>query len=217
MSPEELHHHLIYKPDTGQLIRRSNMKPVYLEKRHSQYTMQLGGRRISARRVVVAMQTGRWPDAHEYRFTGGNPTDLRWCNFLRIKDGEMRRCNRCGEMKHQSEFRPSGKGARSFTPHCIPCNRDRERAYNRASSLKRDYGVTRELYNEQLEIQGGGCAICGKTPEQEGKELAVDHCHDTGKVRAILCNQCNIGLGAFGDSPRRLLEAAKYLLKHKPE
>ena len=61
----------------------------------------------------------------------------------------------------------------------------------RNSYLLRTYGVTEEQYNSLLEKQGGGCAICGKTPEQEGKSLALDHDHHSREVRGILCGYHN--------------------------
>ena len=62
-----------------------------------------------------------------------------------------------------------------------------------------------------LDEQGGGCAICQKTPEENGRRLAVDHNHTTGDVRGLLCTQCNVGLGNLGDSVERLRSAIRYL------
>jgi hypothetical protein len=84
---------------------------------------------------------------------------------------------------------------------CVTCERDRQ--------LKFKYGITQEEYDALLEAQGGGCAVCGATPEEE--ELPVDHDHDTGEVRGILCNNCNNGIGRFEDSPELLRSAADYL------
>lgn len=61
----------------------------------------------------------------------------------------------------------------------------------REGHLRRKFGITIEQYNELLEQQGGVCAICFKTPEEEGVNLAVDHNHKTGEVRGILCRYCN--------------------------
>jgi len=61
--------------------------------------------------------------------------------------------------------------------------------------------------------QAGRCAICG-TPEQEGKKLAVDHCHSTGKIRDLLCDRCNAGIGYFLEKSELLIAAAEYLRKH---
>lgn len=71
-------------------------------------------------------------------------------------------------------------------------------------------GCTKELYYHLLEKQKGLCAICKR--ENVGKKrLAVDHDHETGKVRGLLCNLCNTALGAFDDNPEMLARALEYL------
>lgn len=216
MTPNQLSQLLSYDPETGDLIRRSTMQPVYKEFRHGQYyVVSTAGRKYGLRKVIIALQTGQWPAPYEYKFVGSDPTDVRWCNFLRVKEGDMRRCNSCGELKHQSNFATAGRGARSFSAYCGLCNIDRVQTYSRRAAWKQKYGISQQDYDTQLELQGGGCAICGKTPEENKRMLAVDHCHTNGHNRALLCTMCNTGLGAFGDSPRRLLEAAKYILRHQ--
>lgn len=64
---------------------------------------------------------------------------------------------------------------------------------------------------DMLEAQDFKCAICGIEECLTGNALAVDHCHKTEKVRGLLCQQCNIGLGNFGHNPDTLIEAATYL------
>lgn len=85
-----------------------------------------------------------------------------------------------------------------------------------------NYGITPERYDEMLAEQGGGCWICGRTPEEEGRALAVDHDHgccpqqkrSCGRcVRALLCQNCNNGLGRFGDSPARLARALELVTR----
>src|ERR1700723_1902898 len=66
----------------------------------------------------------------------------------------------------------------------------------------RRYGLTKNDYEQQLEFQGGCCAICKKAPK--GKRLAVDHRHATRAPRGLLCEACNHGLGKFDDDPSRL-------------
>lgn len=94
-------------------------------------------------------------------------------------------------------------------------------------NLRRKYGITEKDYEKLLAKQNGKCAICGFTPYDrakfEGKlgkqgslpinyrNLHVDHCHKTGKVRGLLCWSCNVGLGKFFDNPNTLKEAAKYV------
>ena len=79
------------------------------------------------------------------------------------------------------------------------------------SHLKRKYGITAEDYYALLEQQGGGCAICGKTPEQEGKRLAVEHNHKTREIRAICCSYCNNWLIGRHNNPELLRKLADYL------
>ncbi|GAA2321850.1 endonuclease VII domain-containing protein [Nonomuraea roseoviolacea subsp. roseoviolacea] len=82
--------------------------------------------------------------------------------------------------------------------------------------LKRRYGITVEDYDRILAEQGGGCAICGTTnPGGDGsKSFHVDHCHETNRVRGLLCYQCNYGLGYFGDSVEGIERVLRYLKRH---
>lgn len=84
-------------------------------------------------------------------------------------------------------------------------------AASRKSKLKVYYGMSLEDYNRMLRQQDGGCAIC-KTDIPGGKgRFAVDHCHETGLIRGLLCNRCNIGLGHFRDDITHLEKAIIYL------
>ena len=80
---------------------------------------------------------------------------------------------------------------------------------------KNKYGITLDEYNLMLSDQGKGCKICGskETVTEKGivRRLAVDHCHETGKVRGLLCGNCNKSLGGFKDSKELLLKAIDYL------
>ena len=82
-------------------------------------------------------------------------------------------------------------------------------------------GIDADRYQEMLKAQGGVCAICA-CPEKhrdglsgKPKDLAVDHDHATGIVRALLCSACNTALGLFNDSPELLDKARAYLKRHK--
>ena len=103
---------------------------------------------------------------------------------------------------------------------CRPCYlksiRKTKEEY-RNKNLKSAYGIDILEYNEILEGQDGRCAICGGTDPKLGavKNLCVDHCHDTGKVRGILCNSCNRGIGLLGDNIATLQNAINYLQKHQ--
>lgn len=76
--------------------------------------------------------------------------------------------------------------------------------------IQRDYGLSRDEYLAMAKHHAGKCAICGRADEVKGV-LSVDHCHETGKVRGLLCHHCNAGLGHFKDDPALLAQAMKYL------
>lgn len=77
----------------------------------------------------------------------------------------------------------------------------------------RMYGIDVPDYDRMLEEQGGGCYVCGKEPE-ERKALHIDHDHDTGKVRGLLCANHNRGLGLFNDDPMLIIKTLEYLVRN---
>lgn len=93
-------------------------------------------------------------------------------------------------------------------------DREHHKAYWRGighprNDLHRKLGLTRDRYYAVLEAQNWSCAICGKVPSTT--KLDVDHCHETGKFRGMLCKGCNTALGKFKDSPALLTRAIEYL------
>jgi hypothetical protein len=68
-----------------------------------------------------------------------------------------------------------------------------------------------EDWKTLFDAQGGVCAICGVVPQRP----VVDHCHNTGKVRGILCDTCNRCMGLLKDDPDLLMSAAAYLVRHQ--
>lgn len=74
--------------------------------------------------------------------------------------------------------------------------------------LKEAYGLSADQYEQMWDAQAGCCAVCRKYIPYK---LAVDHCHDTRKIRGLLCTTCNMGLGAFHDDPTVLRRAALYI------
>ena len=88
-------------------------------------------------------------------------------------------------------------------------------AVNRRQWLKAKYGLTHDQYEEMLAAQGGKCATCDRTrSDQLNRSLAVDHDHQTGVVRALLCARCNLVLGLVGESQEFLRVLAQYLELH---
>ncbi len=142
-------------------------------------------------------------------------------------DAEGRKtCTLCKKRKLIAEFTPLKDNPGSFASRCKVCNNMLHREYRlrhpdkangalRKARLKRDYGMTLEQFQEILLAQGGGCAICGtKKPKGFGEQFHVDHCHESGRVRGLLCSNCNRGLGLFGDETARLRLAIQYLERH---
>lgn len=124
---------------------------------------------------------------------------------------------------------------------CRPCQRDRERAnYHKYAKVRRErqkkfwaalpkaervrrqrqyslvaeHGCNLAHFNKMLKRQKGVCALCKKEPSgKRTKVLQVDHDHKTGKIRGLLCNECNTALGRLGDNIKGLMRAINYLKK----
>jgi hypothetical protein len=77
-------------------------------------------------------------------------------------------------------------------------------------NLRHKYGITLADYRAIAKEQGNACAICGGGPSCN-KELSVDHCHETGNVRGLLCENCNYALGCLKDRPELFMKAIDYL------
>ena len=91
-------------------------------------------------------------------------------------------------------------------------NPEKHHNSTRKSFLERTYSISVEVYKEMLEHQQGCCAICRTdSPDDKRKYFCVDHDHTTGKVRGLLCNNCNRALGLFGDNADTTLRATNYL------
>jgi hypothetical protein len=124
-------------------------------------------------------------------------------------------CPDCASVKRVEEFARNASQPSGWAPYCKPCHNVRGKAAkdkvggSRTYHLKRRYGITAEDADAMLLAQGGACAICTAAPA-----VHVDHDHETGAVRALLCFNCNGGLGQFKDDPLLLHAAAYYVQFH---
>lgn len=87
------------------------------------------------------------------------------------------------------------------------------RIHRRRHKLKK-YGLTLDDYDSMFDSQGGVCAICFEIEKEDRGQLdplSVDHNHDTGKVRGLLCGRCNRAIGLMNDNPKLLRQAVIYL------
>ncbi|WUO43898.1 endonuclease VII domain-containing protein [Streptomyces sp. NBC_00285] len=111
-------------------------------------------------------------------------------------------CQGCGESKPHSGWHRKASTSDGWASRCKAC-----RAVEaRAKRLERNYGMTEAERDEMVAVQRGLCAICLTAPA-----VHVDHCHKTGRVRGVLCFNCNSGLGLLRDDPEAMYRAADYL------
>lgn len=142
-------------------------------------------------------------------------------------------CRRCGSVKVIDRSGVRGKGlcgaCRGFCPGCLANPRaERSHGYcadcrqkrQRALCLRRSYGLSLREWEDLYRRQDGACAIClASFPSLEQlaafsalrRDVATDHCHRTGRVRGLLCNGCNLGIGLMKDNADALRRAAAYL------
>lgn len=137
----------------------------------------------------------------------------------------MKTCTGCRDSKPPEAFwknRNMSDGLQYYSKDChrartkdLRSNSQKNKEWRRRW-LERQYGLTERDYNQLLAEQGGVCAIC-QQPETDTnkygtvKMLAVDHDHETGVIRGLLCQECNTGIGSLKHDPALLLKAADYV------
>ena len=130
-------------------------------------------------------------------------------------------CLRCKEEKPETEFQREKSRKSGYRGRCKECE-DLHRkvpttAYDTPQKawkrhIKAKFGITEDVYNELHSKQEGRCAICNTSePSSKHGLFSIDHCHTTGKIRGLLCQPCNKGLGMFRDSASSLAAAVAYL------
>jgi hypothetical protein len=130
------------------------------------------------------------------------------------KDGHRNQCNPC-RSKRQTEYNRTIGREKYVEYHRLRYSKLKASLPPegfRWEALRKKYGVTQADYETMLAAQNGRCAICATdNPRGRYSVFVVDHCHETGKVRGLLCSKCNIMLGRYGDSLKWLKEAMDYL------
>ena len=142
-----------------------------------------------------------------------------------FSDGKT--CSKCRVVKPFANFSKRNAGLNAW---CKPCHRSYMEVYGkthqrkkptpeklRQKSYREKHGITVEQYDVMFAAQHGRCAICGTTtPGKNVRNFTVDHCHQTSRIRGLLCRSCNMALGLLHDSVPAILKAADYLQRTAP-
>lgn len=132
----------------------------------------------------------------------------------------MKRCSKCHELLPAADYHRNVRAADGLQDRCKSCrsasnrewrakNPERVRHHN-ARRIEFVYGITRAQWEIMYEEQGGRCAACRAAFSEESPPN-VDHCHESGQVRGLLCRKCNLALGYVGDRSEVLLQLVAYL------
>lgn len=206
---EEVAEVLAYDPDTGRISWK--IKPTR--------RMAIGS---EAGSVKNARGPGKQPKLYRYvTYNGWSTTAARLAWLLYYKEWPMRNILYLdGDTLNTSISNIKLGDYTSGDSNGPLPQRKMNKAAARHYGLKRYYGLTGEDYGRMLAEQGGVCLICSRpeirlTPQGEPTPLHVDHDHETGKVRSLLCYKCNSALGSMGDDPELLRKAADYIEKHR--
>lgn len=147
----------------------------------------------------------------------------------------MKYCPKCKISKSFTEFYKDSHTNNGLRCYCINCSKmnNKEHPTNnlkrrltkqawrkknpdkakkeRKQTRLRKYGLSIPEYEKLLEIQNNSCAVCNRTETEFKKGLSIDHCHATGKVRGLLCTNCNTAIGALKENPEMFKKALQYL------
>jgi ribosomal protein S14 len=142
---------------------------------------------------------------------------------------DSKQCQQCEQIKLVADFQRHWHSADGLRTRCKQCEADIHRKPDRESikrenrrqaviryRYRRTFGLTLEEYDALLVQQNGRCAICGTNQSilrKKAARFAIDHDHATGRIRSLLCSNCNLGLGAFCDDVSKLKSAIRYLEK----
>lgn len=135
--------------------------------------------------------------------------------FKTNADGYDRKCKACRKAEYKKWY-TSPKGQAKVKAYCksynaIPKNKVRSRYFR----IAKKFGISKKDFDIMLKNQNNACAICKKEEyDPRHKYLSVDHNHSTGKVRGLLCNNCNKALGQFKECPTIMLNAISYIKLH---
>lgn len=143
---------------------------------------------------------------YRHPYTMGNDMMIRGRGFY--KNTETHKfCPICKTNKPRKEFNKNKSKYDGLCSECRPCSKERNKVYNYGRYF--DENIDYTLFTQKKD---NVCSICGKSTV---KSLAIDHDHNTGKIRGLLCFSCNVGLGHFKDDITLLEKAIEYIKNNK--
>lgn len=141
-----------------------------------------------------------------------------------VIENNIKKCSKCKRLLSLNFFHTRKDNASGYRSSCKECSSAQSKEYrisnnisSRNNALKLKYDLSEEDYNKILKSQNDVCKICKNSESQIHhstgviQNLSVDHCHETGKVRGLLCHKCNTGLGAIQDDVEILQSMIEYL------
>lgn len=149
----------------------------------------------------------------------------RFTKCINSKDGAYSQCKDCKsqlareyrknnpekakelDRKRGAKYREKSKDTRK-----IYYNKNKNKFKNRI--ILKKFGISLDDYNKMFEKQKGCCGICNTHQSEFNISLAIDHCHTTGKIRGLLCNHCNMGIGLFNENIKTLEKSIEYLKQY---
>jgi len=131
--------------------------------------------------------------------------------YNHVKHGPRPECKACSKERNAKNWKRNKKSIVDKNNEWREVNKDKLAIYTRKQTLRRKYGITPEVYGQMLKSQSNTCAICELASD---KILCVDHSHETGKVRALLCNACNTALGLLKEDIKIVESLKRYILEH---
>lgn len=148
--------------------------------------------------------------------------------IIEVDGVTSRLCTGCKSYCCPTQFSTSTCSKDGIGYYCRACTRKNyKRSYiktggigSRRAHIRDTYGITLEEFNVMLETQGGVCAICSQPETKKHKSgtiksLSVDHCHTSGRVRGLLCADCNSAIGYLRENADAARRAAEYIERHK--
>ena len=157
---------------------------------------------------IVVMPRTKMPEEERKRRAKESTRKWREAN-----PDKVRAAGKAWTARNREKVRGINKKSREKNKDKIKARRAANRDKRANSSLLYHYGITLEEKREMIAEQKGLCAICAR--ELVKKLTHVDHCHKTGVIRGILCNNCNTGIGMLKDDPKLLRAAIEYLTEDR--